>query len=157
MKHNFQIKAIAYESVQHLFSLNASQLKAMDAVKMTVNENPGFPCRVSLKDAEIGEEVMLFSYDHLDAKSPYKAKSPVFIRKNALTANLRINEVPVMLRHRLLSVRAFDQQRMMINAQTTPGDQLETTIQELFNDKKVQFLQIHNAGPGCYNCQVERV
>ncbi|OJJ22437.1 hypothetical protein BKI52_07080 [marine bacterium AO1-C] len=157
MKHNFQIKGIDRANIEHLFQLDEAELAQLDAVKMMVDHKPGFPCRVSLQDAEIGEEVLLFSYDHLKVASPYKGHSPVFVRQNATTAQPQINEVPVMLRHRLLSVRAFDEQAMMQTARTVKGEQLEDTIDELFDDAQIQFLQVHNAGPGCYNCAVERV
>jgi hypothetical protein len=34
----------------------------------------GFPCRVSLVDAEIGESVLLVNYEHLPAASPYRMR-----------------------------------------------------------------------------------
>ena len=157
MKHNFQIKAIERANIDHLFQLSKAELAQLDAVKMTVDQKPGFPCRVSLQDAEVGEEVLLFSYDHLAVKSPYKGHSPVFVRKNATTAQPQVNKVPTMLKHRLLSVRAFDGQHMMQTARTVKGEQLEVIIDELFDNAQIRFLHIHNAGPGCYNCAVERV
>ena len=157
MKHNFQIKAIDQTSIEHLFQLNDAELAQIDAVRMTVDQKPGFPCRVSLEDAEVGEEVLLFSYDHLKVKSPYKGHSPIFVRKHAATAQPQVNEIPLMLHHRVLSIRAFDEKAMMQTARTIKGKNLESTIEELFDNPQVQFLQVHNAGPGCYNCQVDRV
>ncbi|MCB0631443.1 MAG: DUF1203 domain-containing protein [Lewinella sp.] len=29
---------------------------------------------------------------------------------------------------------------------------METAIQEIFADERAEYIQVHNAGPGCYNC-----
>lgn len=157
MRHNFQMKAIDQSAVNHFFALSDEQLEAIDAVRMTVDQELSYPCRVSLQDAKPGEEVILFSFDHLDEKSPFKAKSPVFVRKDALTAQPKVNEIPLMLRHRLLSVRAFDEKAMIQDSKTVKGSLLEDAMQELLSNEKVAYLQIHNAGHGCYNCHVDRV
>ena len=156
MRHNFQMKAIDQNSVHHFFALSDEQLQEIDAVRMTVDQNLSYPCRVSLQDAEVGEEVILFSFDHLDKASPFKAKSPVFARKGAPTSYPEINEIPLMLRHRLLSVRAFDKKAMIQDSKTVKGTALEDAMQELLSNEKVAYLQIHNAGHGCYNCHVDR-
>jgi hypothetical protein len=62
-----------------------------------------------------------------------------------------------MLLHRLLSVRAYDKARMMQQALVINGSALQRTIHELFADTHIAYLQIHNAGPGCFNCQVDRI
>ena len=120
-------------------------------------KNPGFPCRVSLEDAEIGEEVILFSYEHHAVDSPYRSKGPIFIRKKAQTANLKINEIPSILTHRLLSLRIYDINGMMINAITINGGTIKEAIQDIFQNNVAQYIQVHNASPGCYNCQINRI
>jgi hypothetical protein len=67
-----------------------------------------------------------------------------------------VGEIPLMFRHRLLSLRAYDQAAMLINAAVANGTELETTIGDLFRDPAVRYLHIHNARPGCYNCRVVR-
>ena len=80
----------------------------MGARLMLADAEPGFPCRVSLEDAKVGETVLLLPYTHHDVGSPYRASGPVFVRRHAAEARLGPGEVPQMLRHRLLSVRAYD-------------------------------------------------
>lgn len=83
---NFRIKALDDREFSPLFNLDIEELKKIGAVKIIVDEYPGFPCRVSLEDAEIGEEVILLPYQHHKTNSPYQSSGPIFIRKNAKKA-----------------------------------------------------------------------
>ena len=156
MNSNFQITALNYDDYAYLFDLNDEELAESNAVRQIVSENPGFPCRVSLQDGRIGEEVILFTFDHMETNSPYQSRGPIYIRKNAIRAKLRINEVPLLLRHRILSLRAYDEKGMMIDARTIEGKIFSEIIQDIFTNIYVSYIHIHNAGPGCYNCRVDR-
>lgn len=90
---DFIIKAIE-ENFNPLFELDDPALQAQGAVKLTVDEYPGFPCRISLEDAPLGEEVLLLPYKHHQTASPYQTSGPIFIRKNVQHAKLKTNEVP---------------------------------------------------------------
>lgn len=131
-------------------------MEEIGARRMTVDANPGFPCRVSLVDAEVGETVLLLPFVHHDVASPYRASGPIFIRQSAVTARLAPGEVPAMLRHRLLSLRAYDHDATMIGADVVEGAVLEDAISRLFSDERAAYLHVHNARPGCYNCSVLR-
>lgn len=156
MKNNFQIAGIDYSEVEHFFQLSDEELQKENAVRVIADKSPGYPCRVSLQDARMGEELILFPFNHHETASPYRASGPVFVRKGAQTARPGINEIPVMLNHRLLSVRAYDHFGMIKQAEVLKGDKLRTFIDELFEDPDIKYLHIHNARPGCYNCTVFR-
>ena len=155
MNINFKIKAIQND-FNHLFKLSAEELAANNIQKMIVNEKPGFPCRVSLEDAEIGEEVLLLPFEYHKTSSPYHASGPIFIRKNAIKANLNMNDIPKMLFQRQQTLRAYDTDGMMIHALTPTINEIKREIQTLFTNPKTSYIQIHNTHPGCYNCQVDR-
>ncbi|MEM7297911.1 MAG: DUF1203 domain-containing protein [Bacteroidota bacterium] len=157
MKNDFIISGIRQDEIQHLFSLDDQALKAQAISKITVDEKPGYPCRLSLEDADVGEEVLAFNYEHHKANSPYRSSGPVFVRFNVAEAVLKKNEIPQILTHRYLSLRTYDEQGMMIDAATIKGEGLENTIQEIFSNPKAAYIQVHNARPGCYNCQIDRV
>jgi len=123
---------------------------------MIVDEFPGFPCRDSLEDAEIGEEVILLPYQHHKTNLPYQSSGPIFVRKIAKTANYEINEIPKMFNHRLLSLRGYDKNAIMKDASVIEGNNLKAQIIKIFENDDIQYIHIHNAKPGCYNCLVER-
>lgn len=156
MPNPFQIIALPIESLTSLFSLDDDALQSLGAKRMMADKKPGFPCRVSLVDAAPGETVLLLPFTHHDVNSPYRASGPIFVRADAKTARLAINEIPEMLRSRLLSIRAYDQNAMMVSSEVADGRELAAHISRFFDDPRVEYLHLHNARPGCFNCRVER-
>ena len=156
MSHAFQFVALPAEPFASLFHHSDQQLGAAGARRMIADEKPGFPCRVSLVDAEVGETVLLLPFTHHDVCSPYRASGPIFVRKDARTATPGVGEVPALLAQRLLSVRAYDKAAMMVGSEVIEGTELESAIRRLFGDDCVSYLHVHNARPGCYNCRVVR-
>jgi hypothetical protein len=157
MKTSFRIVGLTLANFAPLFSLNETALAEKHAHRVVADKKPGFPCRVSLEDAEPGESLILFPFAHHSTDSPYRASGPIFVRENAKEAALGPNEVPETVRSRLLSVRAYDDNGMMPDAEVTEGSNLEAQIERFFANPRVSFLHLHNAGAGCYSCRVERV
>jgi hypothetical protein len=153
---SFKFEALGAEQFEYLAGCTDDELACRGVRRMVVDEKPGYPCRVSLADAEVGEVVYLLSYPHHDVASPYRSSGPIFVRVGVPSATLTVNEIPVMFRHRLLSLRAYDQSALMINADVVQGLSLESAIERLLEDPKVSYLHIHNAKPGCFNCRVVR-
>ena len=152
----FQLIALPIERFGSLLTLSDRELRVHGARRLVADEKPGYPCRVSLVDAEPGEDVLLVPFTHHDVVSPYRASGPIFVRINAQTVKPEVNEIPTMLRCRLLSIRAYDAASMMVGADVVNGSDLEEHIWRLLGDKRVEYLHVHNARPGCYNCRVER-
>ncbi|HXQ63469.1 MAG TPA: DUF1203 domain-containing protein, partial [Steroidobacteraceae bacterium] len=140
----------------HLFELSDEELVARHVVRKTADRSPGFPCRVSLRDAEPGETVLLVNYEHLPVASPYRSRHAIYVRRNAIEAQLAVNEVPSVLKIRLLSVRAFDAEGMMTDAEVVPGSELAGTVATMLANRSVAFLHVHNAKPGCFAARVDR-
>ena len=153
---NFKILALDNKDFDSYFELSDSELTKIGGKRMIVDENPGFPCRVSLEDAKIGEEVILLPFEFHKTESPYQAKGPIFIRKGIKTKELAINEIPIMLNHRLLSYRGYDKNGFMKTAITEKGDKTKYVIKKIFDNEDIEYIQIHNSSPGCYNCEVRR-
>jgi hypothetical protein len=152
----FQISALPREEFASLFALDDAQLRSMGARRYVADRTPGFPCRVSLKDAAVGERVVLVPFTHQSADSPYRASGPVFVREAAVQASLGANEVPEQLRLRLLSVKAYDADALMIDADVTDGRKLESVVERMLGDRRAHYLHVHFARPGCYACRIDR-
>lgn len=67
-----------------------------------------------------------------------------------------MNEVPPVLRTRLLSVRAFNKAGMLQDADVVDGSAVESVIERLLARNAVEYLHIHNAKPGCFAARVDR-
>ncbi len=132
---SFQIHALPAEPFQRLFSMNDEELRARNAKRVVVEECPGSPCRVSLKDAAVGETVILLHYEHQPAATSYRASHAIFVRADAAQTRPTPGEAPEVLRRRLLSVRAFDATHEMVNAEVVEGADLETSIARLLRTK----------------------
>ena len=61
-----------------------------------------------------------------------------------------------MIRIRLLSVRAFDADGMMVDADIVEGTEVQPMIERMLSLADVDFLHIHNAARGCFIARVDR-
>jgi hypothetical protein len=152
----FQFIGLLPEQFSHLFSLSAEHLAPLGIARVTADSKPGFPCRISLQDAEPGEELLLLPYEHQPALSPYRASGPIFVRAGARKSAFQPGEIPPCIHRRLLSVRAYDALHLMVDAEICPGDEVAGEIERQFSNPAVSYLHLHNAKRGCYSCRVER-
>ena len=156
MSTKFRLEPLPIEDFLPLFKLSDVELHKRSAKWLVADAKPGYPCRVTLADAEVGERVLATPFVHHDVQSPYRASGPVFVREIAQTVNLAVNEIPIMFHHRLLSLRAYDSQSMMVAARVVQGTELEQGIMEHFETCEVDYQHIHNASVGCFDCTVRR-
>ena len=153
---SFQIKGLPAETFAPLFKLTDTELAACAAVRLTADRYPGFPCRVSLCEAQAGETVMLLNYEHLPVATPYRSRHAIYVRENAVEAHLGVDEIPEVLHTRLLSLRSFDDAGMMIDADVAQGHALVPAIERMFESHRAQYLHVHNAKAGCFAARIER-
>ena len=130
-------------------SSHADNLRALGGITYVADESPGYPCRQCLRDAEVGEELLLVSYDPFTASSPYRCASPIFIHSKSCTPHDAAG-LPTQLTSRKLSVRAFDDEAMMLDAALIDGTDLFKTIYHLLSNPSVEVLHLHNAPRGCW-------
>lgn len=152
----FRIHALPAGEFAGLFEMSDAELAAVRAVRMTVDAKPGYPCRVSLADAELGETVLLVNYEHQPADSPYRSSHAIFVREGAAQAHPVVGEVPEVLATRLISVRAFDAEHNMVDADVVAGSDLAGVIPAMFRAEGVAYLHLHNARQGCFAASVTR-
>ncbi len=156
MSTKFRLEPLPIEDFLPLFKLSDEELHKRSARWLVADTKPGLPCRVTLADAEVGERVLATPFIHHDVQSPYRASGPVFVREIAQTVNLAVNEIPIMFHHRLLSLRAYDSDAMMVGAKVIQGAELEQAIVDHFENRDVEYQHIDNANPGCFDCTVRR-
>ncbi len=153
---SFQIVGLPVDAFSPLFSLTDRELGELNVRRMVATEKPGFPCRVSLADAEIGEELLLLPYEHQPAQSPFRASGPIFVRQTARQHALAVDEITDYVRLRLLSVRAYDSAHLMVDAAVCQGADVAASILRMFDNLQVAYIHLHNANRGCFSCRVNR-
>ena len=152
----FQLVGLAHEQFEPLFELSDPQLAELGAVRVTADETPGYPCRVSLVDAEVGESLLLLPYVHQSALSPYRASGPIYVRRGSRQQTLAADEIPPYVSRRLISVRAYDATDMMLDANVCDGSNVAREIERQFGNELVAYVHLHNAKRGCFSCRVNR-
>ena len=150
---SFRIVGLPTESFADLFALSDDDLRAHGAVRKFADAN--YPCRISLTDASPGDELLLVNYEHHPVGSPYRMRFAIYVRRGEQQFDA-VDQVPEQLRRRMLAVRAFDTDAMMIGHELIEGSRVEQVIERLFANPAVAYLHIHFASPGCYAARVER-
>jgi hypothetical protein len=154
---DFRIAGVSAARFTHLFGLADDELARHRAVRRVCDEKPGFPCRVSLADAEPGERVLLVNFEHLDVDSPYRASHAIYVREREQETFEAVNEIPEALRTRLLAIRGFDSQGMMLAAEVVEGRAADPLIRRYLANPEIAYLHAHYARRGCFAARIDRV
>lgn len=153
----FRILGLDRRSIAPLLTLSDEALRRAGAQRMVADSHPGFPCRVTLEDAQPGEEVILLNHRHLPHATPYQAQGPIFVRTRLSAERFEsVDAVPQQLASRLLSVRAYDDAGMMLDADVADGKDAAALFERLLDNPSASFLHVHFARRGCYAALVER-
>jgi len=154
--NNFRIHCLDPQQFAALFALDDSELAARHIQRRLISTRHEAPCRVSLADAEPGEEVLLLPFAHHSAATPYRSSGPIFVRRGAQAAQLSAGEVPESLQRRLLAFRAYDADGWMLGCEVAPGTELAAALQPLLALPGCAFVNLHYARAGCYAARVTR-
>ena len=124
----YRVSGISAAPFEPLFGLSDDALAAHHAKRYRVDAKPGYPDRVELRDAEIGESVLLVNFSHLPDAGPYRASHAIFVIEGAVKTFDAPGQVPELLRSRTLSLRAFDHDDLMVDADLVDGRDVETLM-----------------------------
>lgn len=153
---SFVVSALPVAPFQPLFALSDAELAARGIIRRTV-DGPGAPCRVTLRDAAPGERVLLLNYEHQPADTAFRSRHAIFVREAAADTTFAPGEIPPAFSARaFLSLRAFDEAGMMVDADIVPTADLEAAIPRLLATPGAAYLHAHYAGAGCYAARIDR-
>ncbi|MEM7445450.1 MAG: DUF1203 domain-containing protein [Pseudomonadota bacterium] len=153
---DFTISGLSPEPYRDLFGLSDEELAAHGARRYVATSCPGFPDRIEMRDAEVGETLLLVNHVSVYQDTPYRASHAIFVREGAQSAYQERNEVPEVMMRRLISLRAFDGQGMMVDAELAKGDDIKPAIVRLLSQPSVSRIDAHYALRGCYSGKIER-
>ena len=153
---SFRIKGLSPHPFRHLFGLSDEELAKHGAKRYVADSTPGYPDRIEVRDAEPGETLILLNYTHQPADNPYRASHAIFVREGAETPYDRTDEIPDALRLRQISLRAFDADDLMVDADVVDGRDMESIIERFFANPHIAYIQAHYAKRGCYAARIDR-
>jgi Protein of unknown function (DUF1203) len=124
---------------------------------MLEHSRRSWDCRtVNCTHAVPGESLLLVNYLHQRVAGPYRASHAIYVLERPQQQFDRTDEIPQVLRTRMISLRAFDDDGMMVDADLCPGTQLEASIEQLLRQSATAYIHLHYAKFGCFACRVER-
>ena len=154
---SFVVSGLPIAPFQPLFDLSDEALAERRIVRRTVDAPQGFPCRVTLEDAPVGETVLLMNYEHQPADTPFRASHAIYVREGDHPTRRDVDAIPPALAVRPhISLRAFTAEGMLVAAEVAPGVQLPPVIEQLLERPDVAYLHAHYAGMGCYAARIDR-
>lgn len=139
----------------HLTGASQEALRQHDALRMTADAKPCFPCRITLQDAEPGETLVLCNHVS-QGHGPYRASHAIFVRESATQAAVYNDTVPPVFASRTMSLRGFDADGMMRDATLAAPGEADAAIRRLFSDPAIDHIDAHNAARGCFAAKVTR-
>ncbi|MEO7917258.1 MAG: DUF1203 domain-containing protein [Dokdonella sp.] len=154
---SFQLVALDHEQFEQLFELSDAELANRGIVRQLADSNWGFPCRVSLEDADVGDELLLLHHQHHAVSSPYRASGPIYVGRGKQKKVLAPGVLPDCVTRRINSVRAYNLDHMMLAADVSEGSSVAALLDQLFMDPAVAYAHLHNAKQGCFSCVANRV
>ncbi len=139
-----------------LFSMSDAELAAINARRVTATASRGFPCRVSLRDADEGDSLILLHHVSHDVATPYRSAYAIYVREVADAAAEYVDETPPVFEGRPIALRGFDCDGNLLNAALALPGQADARIRELFESDEIAYIHAHNAAHGCFSAKVER-
>jgi len=154
---SFQVSALPANEFRPLFGLPDEALAERGVVRRTVDSPTGFPCRVGLEDAAVGDTVLLLNYEHQPADTPFRASHAIFVNEKSVASRRTVDELPPALAIRdAVSLRAFRKDGMMIDASYAPKGEVEAGIDRHLANPEVAYLHAHTVHWGCYLARIDR-
>ncbi len=152
----YRISGLHPEAFAKLLTLDDAALAAHGAMRVTATAKPGFPCRITLEDAEVGEELILLHHISHDVATPYRSAYAIYVRVDARDTATYHNALPPVFEGRPIALRGFDGAGMLKGALLALPGQVDEQIRALFESDEIAYIHAHNAAHGCYAALVER-
>ena len=152
----YRISGLPMAAFAPLFSLSDEALAARNAVRVRASSSRGYPCRVSLVDADEGDELILLNHVTHDVATPYRTAYAIYVRADASEPEAFIDETPPVFASRPLSLRGFDASGMLRDAKLAAPDEADSAIRALFERDDIAYIHAHNAAHGCFAARIDR-
>ncbi|HEX8624829.1 MAG TPA: DUF1203 domain-containing protein [Allosphingosinicella sp.] len=153
---SYRIAGLGREAYMDLLGLDGDALARRGARRVTADSKPGFPCRVTLEDAEPGETPILFNHVSHDVPTPFRSAYVVYVRETAAEPVCYVDEPPPVFAGRTLGLRGFDSEGMLEGALLALPGEADSGIRELFERPEIATIHAHNAAAGCFAAKIVR-
>lgn len=153
---SFRIRGLDASPFTHLFGLSDSELAEHGAERYIADRPNALPDRITMRDAEPGEAMLLLNHTYQPANSAYRGTHAIFVREGATQTYDEIDEIPPVMARRLLSLRGFDAKDKIADGRVVEGRDAAATIRDMFENPAIRYIHAHNAGHGCFSGRIDR-
>ncbi len=153
----YQINGLPVDRFAGLIGADSATLAAQGVVRVTADAKPGYPCRITLEDAEPGETLLLLNYEDHDVATPFRNRYAIYVREAATAPAKLRNALPAVFRNRPIALRGFDSAGMLRDAALALAGDADAQIRRLFANPAIAYLQAHNAAHGCFAARIDRL
>jgi hypothetical protein len=152
----YRIEGLGRDVYAGLVGLGDGELAERGARRVTADSKPGFPCRVTLEDAEPGESLILFNHVSHDVTTPFRSAYAIYVREKAGDPARFIDEPAPVFAGRALGLRGFDSEGMLRGALLALPGEADSRIRALFERPEIETIHAHNAAAGCFAAKIVR-
>jgi hypothetical protein len=152
----YRIDGLRPEDFSGLLGLGEDALARRGARRVIADSKPGYPCRVSLEDAEPGETLVLFNHVSHDVPTPFRSAYAVYVRDGVRKPASYIDETPPVFEGRALGLRGFDAEGMLRGALLALPGEADAKVRALFERAEIETIHAHNAAAGCFAAKIVR-
>jgi hypothetical protein len=152
----YSITGLSPDPFAPLIDMSDAELSAQGAVRVTADASPGFPCRVSLEDAEEGEQLILLHHTSHDVATPYRSAYAIYVREKAGAPATYVDATPPVFAGRPIAMRGFGADAMLLDARLALPGQADAAIRSMFADPRIAYIHAHNAAHGCFSARIDR-
>lgn len=152
----YRIRGLDPAPFQPFFTMDDAQLAAHRAIRQVAAASRGFPCRVSLRDADAGDELLLVHHVNHAVETPYRSAFAIYVRKDAVAAADYVDQTPPVFEGRPIALRGYSADGLLADARLAlPGD-ADGAIRDLLGNAAIAYIDAHNAAHGCFAARIER-
>ena len=152
----YAVTGLPLDDFSPLFALSDEALAARGVIRKTADYAPGYPCRITLRDAQPGESVLLLNFENHSVDTPYRSAYAIFVREAAEATAQLVDDMPPVLLGRPIALRIFDVEGMLISADLARDEALDAAIRKAFDDPRAAYIHAHNAAHGCFAARIDR-
>jgi hypothetical protein len=150
------VTGLSPEPFEKYFGMPEAELAEHNIKRYVVDQPSAYPNWIEMRHCALGQTVLLLNHFYRTADTPYRASHAIYVREGASNTYDATDQIPEVMLVRLLSVRGFSKNGMILDADVVEGQNLEPVIDRLFENQQIDYLHVHNAKRGCYSGRIDR-
>ena len=152
--HQIRVMAIETEIAEQVRATLKASVYGFPAHLETAEDE--VPCRHCLRTIIPGERRILLTYNRFTGKESLPQPGPVYIHAGGCQRYPETGGFPNALRSSPRTVEAYASGRKLQAQEYISDGRFEPTIENLFANPNVDYLQINSTTAGCFTFRIER-